>query len=300
MTFQLVANEWLNLKKPEWAQVHYEDTCQKLNLHVLPRIGCLPIAEIGKSDVKAILDNLQAQEKFETLKKVRSIVSQILQYAMDHELPDVMIDWTHQLKRQYSSPPVKHRAAITEPAKVGELMRAIEAYKEVNLLTAIALKFSAYTFCRPGEIRNAEWAEIDWKNKLWRIPANKMKMKQPHLVPLTEQTLKLLEQLQPISGDGKYLFPSVRTKQRPMSEATVTAAIRRMGYSKDEMCAHGFRGMASTLLNEQGFNSDWIERQLAHSPKDKVRAAYNHSDFLQDRRAMMQAWANRLYDLAIP
>lgn len=186
---------------------------------------------------------------------------------------------------------------LTSPKEVAGLMRAIEAYQETNVITGLALKFSALTFCRPGEIRHGEWAEIDWKEKLWRIPAEKMKAGQPHLVPLARQTIVLLKELQPISARSRYLFPSMRTLDRPMSEMTVTAALRRMGFGKEEMCAHGFRGMASTLLNERGYNRDWIERQLAHSPKDKVRAAYNHTDFLKDRKIMMQAWADYLDEL---
>ncbi len=173
-------------------------------------------------------------------------------------------------------------------------MLAIEGYAEISLLTCLALKFSALTFCRPGEVRHAEWTEFDFDNTLWRIPAEKMKAKQPHLVPLARQTLAVLEQLKSLSGHTRYLFPSVRTIERPMSEATITGALRRMGFTTEQMCAHGFRGMASSILNEQGVNRDWIERQLAHGPQDKVRAAYNHSEFLDGRRGMMQDWADFL------
>jgi integrase len=173
-------------------------------------------------------------------------------------------------------------------------MLAIESYRESSQLTHLALKFSALTFCRPGEIRRAEWDEIDWENKLWRIPTEKMKMRQPHLVPLARQTLDVLRELQQITGHTRYLFPSVRSDTQPMSEATINAAIRRMGYEKNQMCAHGFRGMASSVLNEKGFNRDWIERQLAHSPMDKVRAAYLHTEFLKGRCRMMNWWADYL------
>ena len=298
-TFHDVAEEWFTLRKPEWSEVHLKDTRQKMDLHMCPRLGHLPIATVTKADIKAVLDSLQCQGKFATLKKVRSTISQIFQYALDIELPGVIVDWTTQLKRQYSSPPVEHRAALTKPQEVGALIRAINAYEETSLLTALALKFSALTFCRPGEIRHAEWTEIDIANTLWRIPKEKMKAGQPHLVPLARQTLELLERLSPISCQSRFLFPSVRSPNRPMSEMTVTAALRRMGYDKQEMCAHGFRGMASTLLNEQGFRGDLIEKQLAHGPKDKIRAAYNHSDFLSDRRKMMEAWANYLDLLAM-
>jgi integrase len=268
-----------------------------LNRHILPRYGDKPIAVLSKADVKAVLDALQAQGKFATIKKVRSITSLVLRYAMETDVPGIDTDWTAKLGKQYSNPTQQHRAAITTFKDVKGLMLAIEAYRETSVLTYLALRFSALTFARPGEIRHAEWTEIDWDKELWRIPAEKMKMRQPHLVPLATQTLELLEQLEPISGHGKYLFPSVRTDECPMSEATITAALRRMGYGKEEMCAHGFRGMASTLLNENGHNRDWIERQLAHGESDAVRAAYNHADFLKDRRKMMQWWANRLQKL---
>ena len=217
---------------------------------------------------------------------------------MDREIPGIEVDWASQLRgKQYSNPEPKHRAAITTPKDVGKLMRAIEAYRDTSLVTSIAMRFSAFTFCRPGEIRHAEWTEIDWDEKLWRIPGSKMKMGQAHLVPLAKQALELLRELREITGHKKYLFPTTWGSQKPMSEATVLAALRRMDYDKEQMSAHGFRGMAATLLNEKGFNRDWIERQLAHSERNKVRAAYNHSEFLEDRRKMMQWWASYLDEL---
>ena len=238
---------------------------------------------------------MQAQNKAVTLKKLRSIISQVFRHALEVEAPGVVADWTTQLRgRQYSRPIPKHMAALTKPNEVGHLMKSILSYEEISLMTSLALRFSALTFARPGEIRQAEWNEIDWEHTLWRIPAEKMKMRQPHLVPLAEQTLEVLRRLQPITGHGRFLFPSSRSLEQPMSNATVLAAIRRMGFDKEQMSAHGFRGMASTILNERGWNRDWIERQLAHSEKNKVRAAYLHSDFLADRRKMIQAWADLL------
>ena len=295
LTFQEVAERWLTLRQTEWSTVHLEDTRQKLSLHVYPVIGVYAIKDVGKVEVRGILDTLQAQKKAPTLKKVRGVVSQILRYAIDTEIPGVEVDWAAQLRgRQYSNPEPKHRAALTTPKEVGSLMRAIDSYRDTSHLTAMALRFSALTFARPGEIRRAEWSEIDWEKKLWRIPAGKMKMKQPHLVPLARQSLEVLGELQAISGQKKYLFPAFWGGEQPMSEATVLAALRRMGFTKEEMSAHGFRGMASTLLHENGFNHDWIERQLAHSERNKVSAAYNHSEFLADRRVMMQWWGNFL------
>ena len=298
-TFHDVATLWFEQRKPQWADVHATDTHQKLLCYVFPRIGALPIATITKPDIKAILDTLNAQGKFPTLKKVRSIISQIFQYAIAHELPGVEYDWAASLRSKglYQPTKVAHRAALTNPKDISRLMKAISSYNETSLQTCIALKFSAMTFCRPGEIRHAEWAELDFEDKLWRIPASKMKMAEPRLVPLAAQTIALLHELRPMTGHSKYLFPSVRTPNSPMSEATITATLRRMGFTKEEMVAHGFRGMASTRLNEMGFNRDWIERQLAHGERDKIRASYNFTDYLADRRTMMQAWADYLYGL---
>ena len=160
-----------------------------------------------------------------------------------------------------------------------------------------ALQFAPLTFVRPGELRHAEWSEVNFETAEWRIPAEKMKMKTLHIVPLSKQALAVLTALQSLTGEDRYLFPSGRTIKRPMSENGVLAALRRMGFSKEEMTGHGFRSMASTLLNERGYNRDWIERQLAHSERDGVRAAYNYAEYLPERRRMMQEWADYLDDL---
>jgi integrase len=160
-----------------------------------------------------------------------------------------------------------------------------------------ALKLAPLLFVRPGELRQAEWSEIDWDDAMWRIPAEKMKKVKigiPHFVPLARQSLELLRELQTVTGEGKWLFPGQRANNRPMSDMALNVALRIMGYGKDDICAHGFRSMASTLLNEQGFNRDWIERQLAHSERDGVRAAYNYAEYLPERRKMMQSWADYL------
>ena len=161
-------------------------------------------------------------------------------------------------------------------------------------MTVCALKLAPLTFVRPGELRHAEWTEIDMEAAEWRIPAAKMKMRAQHIVPLSRQALTILESLRPFTSSGQYLFPSVRTSARPLSQSTINAALRALGYTKDQMTGHGFRSMASTLLNEQGWNRDAIERQLAHSERDGVRAAYNYADYLPERRRMMQAWADYL------
>jgi integrase len=193
-------------------------------------------------------------------------------------------------------PPVMgtHFASITEPNQIGELLRKINGYKG-SFVTRCAMQLAPYVFVRPGELRHAEWCEIDLDKAEWRIPANKMKMGTLHIVPLSIQAVAILQEIQPLTGTGKYVFSGAYDATRPMSENTVNKALRSLGYdTKTQLTGHGFRSMASTLLNEQGYNSDAIERQLAHSERDGVRAAYNYAQYLPERKTMMQAWADYL------
>ncbi len=189
----------------------------------------------------------------------------------------------------------EHHAAITEPARIGELLRAIEGYSG-HTGTAYALKLAPLLFVRPGELRHAEWTEfeLDGNDPQWRIPADKMKMREQHLVPLSKQAVALLRELQPATGPGPYVFPSLRSRSRSMSDNTINAALRRLGYTSEKMTGHGFRSLASTCLNEQGYHPDLIELQLAHAERNKARAAYNKAQRLPERRKMMQAWADYL------
>lgn len=187
----------------------------------------------------------------------------------------------------------KHHASITDQKAIGELLRAINGYQG-SLITKCALQLAPLVFVRPGELRKAEWAELNFDSAEWRIPSERMKMREQHIVPLSTQAISILRELQPLTGSGRYVFPGARTNGRPMSENTVNAGLRRLGYTSDQMTGHGFRSMASTLLNEQGWNRDAIERQLAHAEHDAVRAAYNYAEHLPERRRMMQSWANFL------
>ena len=203
-------------------------------------------------------------------------------------------DPTRDLRGALTAPTVTHYGAITDAKKVGELLRAIDDY-EGSGITKLALQISPHVFVRPGELRHADWSEIDLDAGLWTIPAEKMKMRKAHLVPLSRQSVELFRLLQPITGPVGYVFPSIRTRTRPMSENTVNAGLRRLGYSGDEMTAHGFRAMASTLLNESGqWNPDAIERALAHGDDDKVRAAYHRGTHWQERVKMAQWWSDYL------
>jgi integrase len=176
---------------------------------------------------------------------------------------------------------------------MGELLRAIDGYTG-GLVVRTALKLAPLLFVRPGELRQAEWKEFDLEVGQWRIPANKMKMRESHIVPLPDQAVSTLQELQPLTGRSQYVFPGERSRQRPMSDAAINAALRRMGFDKDTMTGHGFRAMASTRLNEMGWSADVIERQLAHAERNKVRAAYNRAQYLTERKNMMQAWADYL------
>jgi integrase len=187
----------------------------------------------------------------------------------------------------------RHRAAITHPDQVGALLNAIDAF-DGTFVVRSALQLGPLVFVRPGELRMAEWSEINLETAEWRIPAERMKMREAHIVPLSKQALTVLRELQPLTGHSRYVFPSIRTITRPMSDGTINAALRRLGYDSDQHVGHGFRAMASTLLNEMGWQPDVIERQLAHVPRNKVRAAYNRAQHLTERRKMMQAWADFL------
>ncbi len=292
VTFGSLAEDWYHSEKEFWSENYIKDQRQKLDAHILPLMGKKPILEVTRHDVEKTLTILADQKKQPTMKKVRVILSQILRHAMRKDYP--VTDWTSLYTHLGRGHVVQHRACLTAPKDIAHLMRCITAYAERSLLTSLALRFSAYTFCRPGEVRHAEWSEIDYTEKLWRIPKEKMKMKTPHLVPLTTQLLALLEKLRPLSAQSPYLFPSARGRQKPMSEACTLSALRALGFTEEQMCSHGFRGTASTVLNEKGYNRDWIERQLAHQEQDKSRAPYKHTDFLQDRRAMMQEYADYL------
>jgi integrase len=203
------------------------------------------------------------------------------------------LDPTPSLRGALAPSPERHHASITDPNRIGELLRAIDAYAG-DYTTRAALLLASLTFVRPGELRGAEWAEFDLDKAEWRIPAERMKMRAPHIVPLASQAVAILRDLEPLTGSGQFVFPGARSRKRAMSENTVNAALRRMGFDKATMTGHGFRSMASTSLNEQGWHRDAIERQLAHAERDAVRAAYNYAEHLPERRKMMQAWADYL------
>jgi integrase len=243
-----------------------------------------------------VLKRIEGRGLHETAHRTRQRISQVCRYAVITER--AQHDVTLSLRGALAPVVTSNHAAITEPARIGELLRSIEAYKG-QAVTWYALRIAPFVFVRPGELRHAEWSEfdLDGDEPQWRIPAEKMKMREHHIVPLAKQVVTLLRELYELTGSGTYLFPALTTTKRCMCENTINLALRRMGYSNAEMTGHGFRSTASTCLNEQGWHPDLIELQLAHAERNTVRAAYNKAQRIPERRKMMQAWADYLDDL---
>jgi len=292
VTFEGVAQEWLNKNKPKWAEKTISHKQAQLDIHILPHIGSLPITDIEAPDVLALIRRVEKQGKIETSHRLKMLCGQIFRYAVaTSRIKSVP---TRDLQGALAPVITTHRPAITEPKAVGQLMRTIQGY-DGTFIVHCALQMTPYVFVRPGELRKAEWSEFDFEKAEWRIPAEKMKMKIPHIVPLSKQVLAILHDLQLLTGGGRYLFPALGRVDRPMSENTINAALRALGYdTKTTHCAHGFRGTASTTLHEQGWPSDVIERQLAHREGNAIKAAYDHSRHLPKRIEMMQSYATYL------
>ena len=259
---------------------------------VQKRLGARPIGDIAPFEILEAVRPFEAAKNDEKAHRALQFIGQVFRFAVANQM--VASDPTRDLRGALASPKPKHLAAILEPKKAGDLLRAIDGYDGAPV-TRIALQLSALLFVRPGELRKAEWAEIDFEGAVWRIPGAKMKGRVDHIVPLAPQAIALLREAQGLTGDGRYVFPSIRTLVRCMSENTVNGALRRLGYTGDEMTAHGFRAMASTLLNESGkWSPDAIERALAHKDSDKVRAAYHRGAHWAERVAMAQWWGDYL------
>jgi integrase len=296
-TFEIIAREWYAKFMPTWKPGHHKRLLRQLDRDIFPYIGSSPIKEIKTPELLAVLRRVEARGILDTAHRVRSTCGQIFRYAVatgraEHDLAADL---------RGALPPVQtiNRAAITDPKKVGALLRAIDDYQG-SFIVKCALKLAPLVFVRPGELRHAEWSEIDFENDEWNIPASKMKMKEPHLVPLSKQTIEILTKLKEFTGASRYVFPSGRTFDRPMSDNAILAALRRMNYEKSEHSGHGFRAMARTLLDEVlQIRIDLIEHQLAHTVRDPLGTAYNRTKHLEERRRMMQTWADYLDGLKI-
>lgn len=290
-SFEAVSREWHLKFKPQWTENHAGRILTRLEQDVFPFIGMRPIAEIKAPDLLAVLRRIEPRT-LEGAFRVKTACSQIFRYAIATGRADR--DPTADLKG--ALPPVKnkHMAAPTEPKDVAPLLRSIDGFNG-SFVVKSAMQLAPLLFVRPGELRHAEWVEIDLEAAEWRIPGSKMKMGIDHLVPLSSQAIEILKALQPLTGNGMYVFPCNRSILRCMSENTVNAGLRRLGYEKTEITGHGFRAMARTILDEiLGFRPDIIEHQLAHAVKDPLGRAYNRTSHVDERRKMMQTWADYL------
>ncbi len=294
-TFESVARTWLKKTKASRADSTQEKITGWLEGNAFPYIGRLPISAIKPRDVLLAVQRMEARGAVESAHRVRQVCGQVFRFAVASGF--IERDVTADLKGALATPRKGNYAAITEPKEVAGLMRSIYGYNG-HPYAAAALKLAALLFVRPGELRAAEWTEFDFDTALWRIPGSKMKMKVDHIVPLSTQAQTILQELEPMTCHGTFVFPSIRTDDRCMSENTVNAALRSMGYTKEVMTGHGFRAMARTILDEVlGERVDLIEHQLAHAVIDPNGRAYNRTAHLPARKQMMQRWANYLDDL---
>jgi Integrase len=289
-SFEVIAREWMG--RQTWVDGYRLKLEARMVNDVFPYIGRRPVAELTAPEFLQVGRRIEQRGAVESAHRALQVCGQVMRYAIATGRADR--NPVADLKGALSAPAVHHHAAITEPTELGALLRAVEGYSG-DPTTRAALKLSGLLFVRPGELRHAEWAEIDMDAGEWNIPAGKMKMRQPHLVPLAPQAVAILRDLHMLTGRGQYVFPGGRSPRRPMSNNAINAALRRMGYGTDAMTAHGFRATARTILDEVlGYRVDYIEHQLAHAVKDPNGRAYNRTAHLPERRKMMQGWADYL------
>ena len=297
-SFEIVAREWFIKFSPGWKENHSSKIIARLENDIFPWVGTRQITDIAAHELLVVIRRIESRGALETAHRALACCGQVFRYAVATGRADR--DPTGDLRG--ALPPVKkdkHFAAITDLKKVGELMRDIDGYQGSYVVKS-AFKLSPLLFVRPGELRRMEWSEIDLDKSEWVIPADKMKMGVTHIVPLARQAVGVLREIQPLTGRGKYVFPGERDRDRPMSDNAIRSALRRMGWANDEMTPHGFRAMASTILDNMGYKQEWLERQLAHEEPNKIKAAYKREQwrmYLPERVAMMQAWADYLDSL---
>ena len=292
LTFERVAWEWFDVQMVNRRPEHVKNIRNRLNHHILPYIGGLPIAGITPNDILEALRHTEARGAHDLTHRLYQLVNQIFRFArICRHVPSNPADGlTLALV-----PVPKHtpRAALLAPEDVMHLLQSIDAYPGYPSVL-FALKILPYVFVRSQELRGARWQEIDFNKALWTVPAERMKMKTVHVVPLARQVVELFKELQRWTGDSEFIFPSSHSRNKAITDNGLLLALRRMGYTKEEMTVHGFRSIASTLLNEAGYRWDVVEAALAHAERNAVRAAYNRTDYLEERRAMMQQWADYL------
>ncbi|MCE2946124.1 MAG: tyrosine-type recombinase/integrase [bacterium] len=289
-SFEAVAREWLEKKRPNLAPASHVNIARRLEAHLFPWLGAVPVADVTARKLLDCARLVEARGHHGEAHRIVQEAGKVMRYAIATGRAER--DPSRDLKGALTAPKGSNHPAVTDPRAVGDLLRALHGYKG-TFEVASALRLAPLVFVRPGELRMAEWTEFDLEAGEWRIPAARMKMGEAHIVPLSTQAIAILRDLKPVSGRGRFVFPSMRNRDCPMGENTINAALRRLGYSRTQT-GHGFRAMASTLLNEQGWPADAIERQLAHIERNGVRAAYNRAEYLPERRKMMQAWADYL------
>lgn len=291
-SFEAIGREWFDKFSAGWVASHGDKIIRRLERDIFPWLGARPIAEIKAPELLSAVQRIEGRGAIETAHRALQNCGQVFRYAIatGRAERDISADLRGALPPKSKT----HLPAITDPKAIGGLLRALDGYTGF-FVTKCALRLAPLVFVRPGELRKAEWSEIDLDNAEWTIPAERMKMRQPHLVPLAAQAVEILRELHAVTGRGRFVFPGARTNGRPMSDNAVLAAMRRMGIPKEEMTGHGFRAMARTVLDEVlGFRPDWIEHQLAHAVRDPNGRAYNRTAHLTKRREMMQGWADYL------
>jgi len=295
-SFEVISREWHKHMqgKKEWSAEHATTIMNRLEQDIFPWIGNKPITEVAAKEIKAILDRVRSRGVIETARRALTIMGQVYRYAIMTDKAEYDISAGFKGYLPATSKTRKHMASVTDPKELAPLLRAIDAYQG-GFVAQCALKLLPLVFVRPGELRHMEWSEINFEAEEWNIPAAKMKMKADHLVPLSRQAIAILKELQPLTGNSKYAFPSTRSYSRCMSDNTINAAFRRMGFDGDTITGHGFRATARTILDEVLHQRvDFIEHQLAHAVKDPNGRAYNRTAHLVERRKMMQVWADYL------
>lgn len=295
-SFKSIALEWHQKMKSDgaWTTDHAETIMTRMTQDIFPRIGVTPITEVTAKDIRTILDKVKNRGAVDTARRCRTIVSQVFVYAIGYDKAAYNIAASLSKHLPPVSKTRKHMASITDPKELAPLLRAIDGYQG-GFVTKCALQLLPMLFVRPGELRQMEWTEIDLEAAEWNIPAPKMKMKVAHLVPLSIQAIKLITELKPLTGTGKYVFPSTKSFDRCLSDNTLNSAFRIMDFDGDTIVAHGFRATARTILDEVlGFRVDFIEHQLAHKVKDPNGNAYNRTAHLPERRKMLQVWSDYL------
>lgn len=301
-SFEAVAREWHSKFSPQLSEAHAQRNLRRLEVHVLPYVGGRPIADLEPPEILAVLQRIEAKGTIETAHRVRVLVGQVMRYAIatSRAQRDIAAD----LRGAIPPAPVRHFAAVTEPVQLGELLRAVHSYTGTAVVIA-ALRLAPLVFQRPSELRLAEWSEFDLEHRMWTAPSDRMKRTKaaklygpPHLVPLSTQAVNILSELRLLTGRSSYVFPNARSPKRPMSNMALNAAFKRMGIDSDMAVPHGWRATARTLAVEQlGFREDIVEMQLAHHVKDSLGRAYNRTQWIDERRRLMQGWADYLDEL---